>query len=416
MKKNLKSIFVVLVLSVVQIYAFAQVQTIKGVVSDAVNNEPIPGVNVIEDGTNHGVITNVNGKYSIKVKKGSVLVFSFIGMKSQKVEVGDASEINISMETDVVALDEVVAIGYGTMRKSDLTGSVATVKSDDIEGVKTVSFAEAIQGRVAGVQISSQSGEPGSGVSVTIRGASSINAGTEPLYVIDGVQVTARSNEVANFSIANSTSANPLSGINPADIESIEVLKDASATAIYGSRGANGVIIITTKSGKQGKPKLNIDAYTSFAQVSKKMNVLNTNEYVQYRFERDKSDERFGMDTDGDEILDTYRDYSDSTQVNWQDELLRIGITQNYNIGYSGASKRSSYSVGLGIHDQEGIITNNNWDRYNARFKVTQEINKRIEVGSNLNVSHSLNSGVVTGGGPGPLPGSHSKLPSLSPV
>jgi TonB-linked SusC/RagA family outer membrane protein len=410
MKKNQFLVLITLGLFLLSGQVLGQIIALQGTVTDGMNGEPIPGVNVLVQGTTNGTITDVNGRYHLSVKKKDVVEFSFIGMVTQSFRVGEKTTIDVVMESDFVQLNEVVKVGYGTVKRSDLTGAVASVTSDDLQQVKAPSFAEALQGRIAGVQITSQSGEPGSGVDVTIRGANSINAGTQPLYVIDGIQVEMSAAEVANTSAGASTSGNPLSSINPADIASIDVLKDASATAIYGSRGANGVVIITTKGGEKGKGRFNVDVYTAFSQASKKLEVLNAVDYAAYRHARDPFDERFGEDTTGDGILDTPADYTDSLGVNWQDELLRTAITQSYNVSYSGGNKNTSYSAGVGVHLQEGIITHNNWDRYSSRFKIDHKVNKNFEVGSSLNFSHSMNNGVVTGGGVGDWNGSIQKM------
>lgn len=408
--KNLFTFFLAWQFVLLVNWGYAQERIITGVVVDAVKEEPIPGVNIILEGTTTGTTSDDTGKFSIKALKGGYLTFKFIGMKPQKLRVTNYEPLLIKLETEDITLDEVVAVGYGSVKRSDLTGSVATVKSEDINQTKTVSFAEALQGRVAGVQISSQSGEPGSSVSISIRGANSINAGTQPLYVIDGVQIVSRGDEVANFSIANSTYQNPMASLNPADIESIEVLKDASATAIYGARGANGVIIVTTKKGKQGKPTVEFSSYISISEVSKKLDVLDAVDYAKYRFARDAYDSRFGADTNGDGILDTYQDYSDSTLVSWQDELFRNALTQNYNLSFSGANNKTSYAVNVGVLDQQGVIINNDWNRYNANIKIDQKLNEKMEVGANMNASHTINTGVVTGGGVGLYQGAIQNL------
>ncbi len=409
-----RSIFLLLIILCLSFWGFAQ-KKVSGIVTDS-NGERMPGVTVVVKNTMVGTISGAKGEYSINMPESTtVIVYSFIGMQTQEVEVGERSEINVQLESAVTELDEVVAIGYGTVRKRDLTGAVASVRSEDLEQIKAPSFAEALQGRIAGVQITSQSGEPGSGVSISIRGANSINAGTQPLYVIDGVQVEMSSGEIANSSAGASTTGNPLSSINPSDIETIEVLKDASATAIYGSRGANGVVIINTKGGKEGKGRFNVDVYTGFSQASKKLDVLSAVDYAVYRHSRVPTDERFGMDTDGDEVLDTPIDYSDSTNVNWQDELFRTAVTQSYNVSYSGGNKQTSYSAGVGVHLQEGIIDYNEWDRYSSRFKINHRVNDNFQVGSSLNFSHSISTGVVTGGGVGDWNGSVQKLVLFRP-
>ncbi len=267
--------------------AYAQGNLVGGTVTDSEGN-PLPGVGVVYNGTNTGTVTDNDGRFSIKAIKGKTLSFSFYGMQTMEIVVGDSSVMDVVMEEDRLLLDDAVVIGYGSLSRRDLTGSVSSVKADELVKTGSSNVFGALQGHVAGLNITSQSGEPGSGFNIKIRGNNSINAGTTPLFVIDGMQMDISSGEVATTSTTGSGTLDPLSFLNPNDIESIEVLKDATATAIYGSRGANGVVIITTKSGATGTDKtiVNFDVSVGIANVPKYIEMLDAQGYVDYRFNR----------------------------------------------------------------------------------------------------------------------------------
>ena len=364
-------------------------------------NLPVIGATIKVSGTNSGTITDLNGKFEIDAPTDGVLEVSYVGYGSRQIAIGGKKTLNITLNQDNKVLDEVVVVGYGTMKKSDMTGSVASLKSDDILKTKSSNFIESMQGKMAGVQISSQSGEPGSNIDVKIRGANSIYGGTSPLYVIDGIQVDVNTNEVASASVASATSMSPLSNINPSDIESIEVLKDASATAIFGSRGANGVIIVTTKSGKIGKNIFQYDGSYGLAQPTKRMNMLNGDEYIDYQRFLDPNSSYLWIDSNNDGKLDsndTPRDLSSVKRFNWQDEMLRTAPMITHNFGFSGGMKNTTYSAGLGYLNQDGIIKNNDYQRYSGRVKVDYAENK-ISAGFNLNASYSMQNGASSAGG-----------------
>ena len=259
-------------------------QQVKGVVSDS-NGVILPGVNIQEKGTRNGVSSDFDGNYAITVGKNATLIFSFLGYKTIEVVVGGKSILNISLEEDLEVLNEVIVIGYGSVNKRDLTGSVGSVKAAKIlDGNPSPTINQALQGRLAGVFVSQNDGAPGAGISIQIRGANSFSTNTQPLYIVDGIpyDVAAMAfDDNTNFN--NNQTTNALAGINPNDIESIEVLKDASATAIYGSRGANGVIIITTKRGKKGADKIEFTSNTSVSTMANKVQVLKPYEYALYR-------------------------------------------------------------------------------------------------------------------------------------
>lgn len=397
--KHINLFLMVFLLSVAAVLpsenVYAQI-SITGRVIDK-TNQPLPGVTVNIKGTKVYTSTNAEGFYKVSVpNEQAVLVFSFISFITEEKLVGKAKVINIILNDRVNDLEEVVVIGYGTEKKSDLTGSVSSLKAEEITQNKTVSFIEAMQGKLAGVQITSASGEPGASVNISIRGANSINAGTTPLYVIDGVQIDANSGEVGSFSAI----ANPLTSINPSDIESIEVLKDASATAIFGSRGANGVVLITTKSGK-GNSRIEFNSFTGISRANKQLDLVGGQDYATYRFETNRNDPLYGQDTDGNGSLDAVRDYSNEPSINWQERVLRPALSQNYNISYAEGGPKTDFSTSLGYFSQEGIVLNNTFERYSLNFKVNHKPNKKFKIGTTLNASYVESNGVGSSNGQG---------------
>lgn len=393
-----KSIYLLLIVLGISFAGYAQ-QMVSGVVTDETGVR-LPGVTVTLEGTTIGTVTSEEGNYRIEVPDNAiVLVFSFIGMETQVVEINNQSTINVQLISSVTELDEVVAIGYGTVRKRDLTGSVSAVRSEELEQSKSTNVLQALQGRMAGVQITSESGEPGSGINIQIRGANSIIGGSTPLFVIDGVQMDVNKNEVATSNSSNST-MNPLSTLNPSDIESIEVLKDASATAIFGSRGANGVVIVTTKSGKEGTSVLEYNGSVGFSEASNKIDVLSPEEYLDYAEALGGRDNFLMIDTDGDGTYDTPRDFSTIPSHNWQEEALRTAITHDHTISASGGSAKSNYSAGIGYLSEEGLVKHNNFERYNMRIRADHIHSDKLKLGFNLNTALTEVKGAANNGGP----------------
>ena len=383
--------------------SFAQGRTVSGTVQDE-NSEAVIGATVMLKGTTSGTITDINGAFVLEVPdENTVLIFRAVGLSEQEILVGNQTQIEVMLAEDIIGIDEVVVIGYGTMKRSDLTGSVSSISSEDIERTKSTSFLESMHGRMPGVHISTQSGEPGSNIEVKIRGANSINGNSTPLYVVDGIQMDVNTSEVATATVGSSSSMNPMANINQADIESIEILKDASATAIFGSRGANGVVLITTKSGKEGKTVFNYDANMAFASASKRLEVLSGDEYIAYHASRWPYNTYNTEDSNNDGILDasdTPRDLTGVNMFNWQDEILRTGITHNHNFSASGGTKTTKYSGSVGYLDQEGIVKYNDYSRYTARVKVDHNAGK-IKTGFNLNSSYSKTVGAAGASGGG---------------
>ncbi|MEM1319445.1 MAG: TonB-dependent receptor [Bacteroidota bacterium] len=348
-------------------FAYGQ-RTVSGNVTDGETNEALIGANVLIKGSSTGTVTDIDGNYSVDVSgDDAVLVFSYTGYTSQEIVVGTQSTINIVMSSGEL-LEEVVVIGYGSVKKSDATGAVEVISPKDFNQGFQTSPDQLIQGRLAGVQVTSSSGEPGAAANIRIRGASSIRANNNPLFVLDGIPLDGRDISAgADIGAGRQSARNPLSFINPNDIESISVLKDASATAIYGSRGSNGVIIITTKKGTVGKPKVELSSTVGFATMpdGRKYNLLNASQFAE---ENGNPNLNFGADVDA------------------FDEILRTGLIQNHNLTYGGSTESGGrYRMSLGIQDQEGIIKDSEQKTYNATINITQNLFKdRVTIGGKL--------------------------------
>lgn len=374
------------------IAAFAQ-NTINGKVVDFENGDPLPGASVVVKGTTTGTSTDLDGSFSIKVKNiPSTLIVSFFGFENQEIVVDKpANNLKVVMKEQINMMDEVVVIGYGTVRKSDLTGSVGTVKREEVTNSRMLSVDQALSGKIAGVNIVDTGGEPGAGIAITVRGVGSVSSeGNEPLYVIDGAPVYRDAGlDVGNtFGVSGST-LNPLSSISPSDIESIEVLKDASATAIYGSRGANGVVLVTTRSGREGAPRVNFTAFGGVSAVSKKIPVLNGQEYLNYQ----------AFDKLQEPYYSNYDQFADEKGHNWQDELLRKGWKQEYSLSVDGGTKQTKYALGVSYTDQHGLVKNSDYNRFTARARIDQNIGKYVKIGINMSYSKFAQKGTASEGG-----------------
>ncbi|MRX45758.1 SusC/RagA family TonB-linked outer membrane protein [Pedobacter puniceum] len=357
------------------INAYAQKITVSGVVLDN-QGETLPGVSVKVKNATQGTITDSDGKYSIVVPApSSILVFTYLGFTSQEVAVNNRTKININLKPSTSSLEEVVVVGYGTLKRKDVTGSVASVNIADFEKAPITSFDQALAGRIAGVQVSGNDGQPGSVNNIIIRGAGSITQDNSPLYVVDGFPLEDANNNA----------------INPADIESIEVLKDASATAIYGARGSNGVIMITTKKGKVGDPVIGINSYYGFQEVIRTMKLMNAYEFVSYQNDLNPSATAATYFTGG-KNLESYRN---APTLNLQQSLYRNSPMQNYDLSVRGGTEKTKYSISGNIIDQEGIIINSGFKRYQGRLSLDQTINKKLKVGTNINISNSVNNGTI---------------------
>lgn len=329
--------------------------TVTGTVTDE-NGDPLPAASVIEKGTTNGTVTDTEGNFSIEVEQGVTLQFSFIGYLSQEVEIESQTMLNIKMTPDISGLKEIVVVGYGSMKRSDITGSVASIKTESLQK-SAQRIDQALQGRISGVMIQNQSASPRGGINIRIRGANSINGGNDPLIVIDGLQ------------------GGSLVTLNPNDIESIEVLKDASATAIYGSRGANGVILVTTKNGKTGKAKVGYDTYFSFQRPMKTLDILNAAQYAEVVNENRIERNQTPVFTDSE-----IAGFRNSGGTDWQDEILRNGFSQNHSLSVGGGSNHLSYFVSGGFVDTDGIILNTNYQRFNLRSNISARITDKLRL------------------------------------
>jgi TonB-dependent starch-binding outer membrane protein SusC len=380
-----------------------QMVTVSGKITDT-SGEPLPGANVLEKGTTNGTTADVNGQYTINVSPGSTLIFSFIGYLPEELPVNTQTTINMALTPDIQQLDEVVVIGYGTAEKKDITGSIASVKRDELKGASINTFDQMLQGRVPGVVFNQASGAPGGLSSIRIRGSSSINAGNEPLYVIDGMPII-NDDDGASVGAARGSSLNALASLNPDDIESMEVLKDASATAIYGARGANGVILVTTRRGKAGQSRLNVDTYYGVQQVIKKLDVLNAKEYA---FLINEARYANGL-------APLYDPATIGKGTDWQDEIFRTAPVMNLNLSATGGSEKTTYAISGSYYKQDGIIIKSDFERYSLRVNIDTKISDKFKLGNNLSVSHLTNNGVLTEDG-GILTGAVSAALSFNPM
>lgn len=372
MKNNhlFKAIGLLLTMLIMPLYVGAQSISVSGTVKD-VAGEPLIGVNVLEDGTTNGVITDIDGNYTLNVASNAKLTFSFVGYASQTVSVNGKSTINVTMKEDAKLLSEVVVVGYGTMKKSDISGSVASVDAEDMMRRAPQNIAQGLQGAAAGVIVTQQDGAPEANAAIRIRGVATINGSAAPLYVVDGVQVGTN----ANF-------------VNPSDIETMEILKDASATAIYGSAGANGVIMITTKHGNKGNSTINITADLGLGTVSSRLDVGSVDQYAANIRQAHKND---GSDLYNDVWLEKYDGKRKVTD--WMDVMTRTSIRQNYNISTSGGNDKSQYNFSVGFLNNQGLIVNSEYQRITARANVKTKINKYLEFGGDLNFVHTDSHG-----------------------
>jgi TonB-dependent starch-binding outer membrane protein SusC len=349
---------------------------ISGKVTDNDNKDPLVGVSIRVDGTDKGTITDVEGNFSLTAPSDAVLLFTFIGFETQKVPVNNQSVITVSLMSSASALSEVVVIGYGSTTKKDMTGAVKSLKSTEFNRGIINSPEQLLQGKMAGVNVTSASGEPGGIQGITIRGPGGVRTGSTPLFVLDGIALD-------NASTGGAT--NPLNFLNPQDIESIDVLKDASATAIYGARGANGVILVTTKKGKAGVSTLNFSTSYGMSNIARPLAVFSADEY------RSQVAKVGG-------VLDDLRANTD-----WQKEVMRKANTQNHNLSFGGGADKLTYYASLGAQNQQGILKNNQLDRYTGRINVTQKLlDDRLTVDVNLNATNTKNErppiGAMLGG------------------
>lgn len=365
-----RRIHLFVLMSLFSFTAFAQ-NTITGTVTD--ESGPVPGVTVLLKGTGNGVTTDFDGNYTIsEVPSDGVLVFSFIGYLTQEVPVNDQDEINVSLQTDVSSLDEVVVVGYGTMKRTDVTGAMVSVSSEAIEESVSTTVDQVLQGRAAGVQIQQNSGAPGASSSIRIRGVSSITGSNEPIFVIDGVIMDSDTGQAGQ---------NAFASINPSDIVSVDILKDASATAIYGSRAANGVILITTKRGRDGEATIKLDSYVGFQELPRTLDMLNLRQYAIHKNTRADLDI---VEQDPNFIRpDLLGEGTD-----WQEEMFTRAMMQSHNLSISGGSEKNTYAMNIGYLDQEGIALGSDFDRLNLRGVFDSQVKDYLKVGINFAFSN----------------------------
>ena len=411
MRQKLLNVFLVCLLCLTSTAAALAQQTIKvtGKVIDS-TNEGVPGVNVQVKGGALGTITDVNGNYKIDVPNSkSVLVFSFIGYETQEVPVGNKTVINVSLKDDTQVLDEVVVVAYGTARKGDVTGALTSLRPDPNDAAKATSLDNLLSGKVAGLVVNSTSSAVGSASSVTIRGASSLRGDNQPLYVIDNVP-QASTGEFSSSGISGDFQINqdPLSSLNPGDIEDITVLKDASSTAIYGSRGANGVILITTKKGKAGKAKVNASATFTIANTTNLLDMINLEEYANYANSRIQ-DGLVPFHLVGDQVryvfngsYDKYdannpETYNVVTYRNWQKEIYTSAFSQNYSLSLNGGSDKITYYISANFKDINGTVKQTSLKQGDLRANLSAEVSKAVKI--DLSLSGALRQNDMMAGG-----------------
>lgn len=359
-----------------------QQRPVSGKVSDS-SGAPLPGVSVVLKGTSVGTITDSNGKYSLgSVPEGSVLQFSFVGMKTKEVPVEGKSTVNTVLEDETIGIEEVVAVGYGSMKKSDLTGAISSVKTEGLESIPVRSATEALQGKVAGVTITSTGGSPGSAPSVRIRGIGTVN-GNDPLYVVDGFPQT------------------DIGWLNQSDIASMEILKDASAEAIYGSRGANGVIILTTKKGVMSsthKMNVNFNMYYGVQNVKKKYDMMNAEEFIDYRnlAYLNGTGQAWSTPAEKQAMLTFLKDnFGNTNGTNWQDEIFQTAPIQNYNVSVSNGTEKTSYYTSVGYMSQDGIVKESDFKRFSWRTTLDNQLTKWAKLSSNFSLVSQSRRNVV---------------------
>lgn len=369
-------------------FAWAQERAITGKVTDAESNTGIPGVSVFVKGTNIGTVTDTEGRFSINVSSSSaILVFQSVGLVTQEVPIGNNSTLNVQLTSDTKLLNEVVVTGYGTQEKRDVTGSISQVKGADISNLATASFDQQLAGRAAGVNVNTPNGLLGQAPRIRIRGTNSITSDASPLVVIDNVPMVS-----GNINISGTApSLNALADINPSDIESMEVLKDGSATAIYGSRAANGVILITTKKGKQGSARVNYDGWFGTANTFRRLEVLGAQDYITISNEKytnaGQAAFAFPINNPDGSLVDT----------DWQEQIFRRGFVQNHALTLSGGTEKTTYLFSGGWTDQKGAIVSNQLKRATFRANIDQKVSKKISVGMNMGLTRTENIGLNTG-------------------
>ena len=379
--------YITLLALFVSIITFAQGVTVKGTILDE-NKEPLIGATVQVKGETTGAAADLDGNFTLKAKKNATLVVSYIGYLTQEVRLQGKTQVTIQLTPDSKTLDEVVVVGYGTMKKSDLTGSVASVAAKDIEGYQTSSVAGALGGQIAGVQITSTDGTPGAGFNISIRGVGTLTGDASPLYIVDGFEVS------------------DIDYLSNSDIESIEVLKDASSSAIYGARAANGVVLITTKSAKVGKTTVTYNGSATYRKISKTLDLLSPYEFARLQGDIDPKYKdtyyKEGEETEGVPYkYQTLDDYIGVAGVDWQGETFNPTWSQDHNVTIMGGTDNTKYNGSLSRYVENGIFKNSGFDRTTAKFRLDQKINKKVSFNLTVNYAMTNRKGVGTSGDSG---------------
>jgi len=387
-------LFMILTLSGISYSGYAQSTSgriVTGVVADE-SGTTLPGAAVLVKGTKTSSLTNAEGKFSILIQSdASILVVSYVGMITKEVRVGSSASVNVSLEPSTSTLSDVVVIGYGTLRKSEVTSAISSVSQKDIKNLPVAGIDQALQGKVAGVTINNNGGQPGGGVSVRIRGLTTTRDNNEPLYVIDGVPMNARASTLEQNVLGGGSGQvgqSVLATLNPADIETIDILKDASAQAIYGARGANGVVLINTKRGRANQGKITYDAYAGMTEIPKKLSVMNLRqnaEYMNSLVQEIRAVPGSGLDSIGEfknpSVLGTGTD--------WQDEIYRRGFTQSHQLAFSGGSEKTQFYFSGGYLNQEGTLIKTGFNRVTLRSNIDHQATKWLKTGITTNLSRT---------------------------
>ncbi len=406
----MKQKFVTFMLALLATTALFAQNKVRGTVSDDLG--PAIGVSVVEKGTSNGVITDLDGNYEITVKPGATLVFSSIGYATQEIAVGSQPVINVLLKEDTEFLDEVVVVGYGVMKRSDLSGASVSMKEEDLKGSIITNLDQSLQGRAAGVSAVQTSGAPGSSSSIRVRGQATVNANAEPLYVIDGVIVQGGGNSGADFGLGDAlgngkvSTISPLSTINPADIVSMEILKDASATAIYGAQGANGVVLITTKHGKAGDAKFSYDGMFALSRQTSRIQMMNLRQFAEFYNDMVALGEV--------EANPLYADPSILGKgTNWQDEVFRTALQHQHQVSATGGSEKIQYYVSGSYMNQEGTIIGSNFDRLSVRTNLDAQLKEWLKLGVNATYALTHDNLKLADGQEGVIFYSLSSLPDI---
>ncbi len=419
-------LFTCLLMLMTGLLAEAQTQSVSGVVTSSADNWPLPGVVVQVQGNNSKYsVTDLDGKYEVKgVQASDVLVYTMMGYTTQAIQVGTRSRIDVLLVEEATALEETVVIGYGTVKKRDLSGAVSQIKAEDLMQGGSIDLAHGMQGKIAGVVIQQSDGAPGGGMSILVRGANSFTTSSQPLFIVDGIPLETGSTP-SNTALTSEQASNPLSFINPHDIESIEVLKDASATAIYGSRGANGVVIVNTKRGRTEKPKVELTLNAGISKIVRQIPVLDAHTYALYineQYDNSRTYEGAMFSTypyngswsyqtraDGHPnyavgsyspspadflkpgyYYDEYGNYEEVGSSNWQDEIFQTSFSQDYNLSVSGGNDKGYYAYSGNYARQKGIIKNSGYQRYSLRACIGRNVTNWLQIGTNSSFTHSV--------------------------